>query len=39
MPKYTMLVFYINKTKLEPQATEQQSERKIFNWVTLSTIP
>ena len=25
--------------KLKPQATVQKSEIKIFNWVTLSTIP
>ena len=30
---------YINKTKLKPQSTVQKSEIKIFNWVTLSTIP
>ena len=38
MPKQKMLVFYVNKTKFEPQATGQKSEIKIFNWVTLSTI-
>ena len=39
MPKQTMPVFYINKTTFKPQATGQKNERKIFNWVTLSTIP
>ena len=38
MPKQTMPVFYVNKTKFKPQATVQKSEIKIFNWVTLSTI-
>ena len=35
----SLLFLYINKTKLKPQATVQKSEIKIFNWVTLSTIP
>ena len=38
MPKQTTLVFDVNKTKVKPQDTEQISETKIFNWVTLSTI-
>ena len=38
MPKQTMLVFYVNKTKSKPQAIVQKSEIKIFNWVTQSTI-
>ena len=38
MPKQTMPVFYVNKTKFKPQATVQKSEIKILNWVTLSTI-
>ena len=36
MPKQTMPVFYINKTKFKPKAAGQKSEREIFNWVTLS---
>ena len=31
--------FYINKTKVKSQVTVQESEIKIFNWVTLSAIP
>ena len=38
MPKQTMAVFYVNKTKFKPQATVQKSEAKIFNWVTPSTM-
>ena len=38
MPKQTMPVFYVNKTKFKPQVTVQKSDEKIFNWVTLSTI-
>ena len=30
---------YINNTKFNPQATVQKREIKVFNWVTLSTIP
>ena len=33
-----MPVFYVN-TKFKPQATGQKLEIKIFNWVTLNTIP
>ena len=39
MSKQTMIVFYVNKTKFKPQAKGQKSEIKVFNWVTLSTIP
>ena len=38
MPKQTMPVFYVNKTKFKSQATVQKSEIKIFNWVTRSKI-
>ena len=38
MPKQAMPVFY-NKTKFKPQAIEQKREIKIFNWVTVNTIP
>ena len=38
MPKQTMPVFYV-KTKFKPQATGQKLETKIFNWVTLNSIP
>ena len=38
MPKQTIPVFYV-KTKFKPQATGQKLEIKIFNWVTLNTIP
>ena len=38
MPKQTMSVFYVNKTKFKPQATVQKSEIKLFNWVTLFTM-
>ena len=38
MPKQTLLVYYV-KTKFKPQATGQKREIKIFNWVTLNTIP
>ena len=38
MPKQTMRVFYVNKTKFKPQTTVQKSEIKIFNWVAVSTI-
>ena len=37
MPKQTMPVFYVNKTKFKSQATVQKSEKKIFNWVTRPT--
>ena len=37
MPKQTMSVFYVNKTKFKSQATVQKSEKKIFNWVTRPT--
>ena len=33
-----MPAFHVNKTKFKSQATVQESEIKIFNWVTLSTI-
>ena len=33
-----MPVFYV-KTNIKPQATGQKREIKIFNWVTLNTIP
>ena len=39
MSKHNMPVFYVNKTKFEPQATVQKSEIKIFNMLTLSSIP
>ena len=39
MLKQTMPVSLINKTKLKPQVTVQKCETKIFNWVTLSTVP
>ena len=35
----SLLLLYINKTKLKPQARLQKIDIKIFNWVTLSTIP
>ena len=38
MPKQTLLVYYV-KMKFKPQATGQKREKKIFNWVTLNTIP
>ena len=38
MPKQIMPVFYVDKTKFKPQVTVQKSEKKIFRWVTLSTI-
>ena len=28
MPKQTMPIFYINKTKFKPQATEQKKKKK-----------
>ena len=39
MLKQTVPVFYIDETKFKPEATGQKSERKIFNWVALTTIP
>ena len=30
---------YFNNMKFNPQATVQKREIKVFNWVTLSTIP
>ena len=38
MPKQALLVYYA-KMKFKPQATGQKREIKIFDWVTLNTIP
>ena len=37
MPKQKMSAFYVNKTKFKRQVIVQQSEIKIFNYVTPST--
>ena len=36
LPKQTMPIFYVNKTKFKLQETVNKCEKKIFNWVTLS---
>ena len=38
MLKQALLVYYV-KMKFKPQATGQKREIKIFNWVTLNTLP
>ena len=38
MPKQTMPVFYVNKTKFKLQAIVQKSEKKMFSCVILSAI-